>query len=241
MLPNSLIKIIEEFSFDPHLRSRILEWGKFDSFKEFVIQNEKKIIKKLKTNKEIEDKRDVGIELYIGFIFSDTNCKVIYEPDVSIRCNPDFQICYQNETFFLEVKRIRKRVTDEVLNEKMFKRCGDIICEKIIQTVPSSMNLIYIRSSSLGPWIDDFKKAVKNIFEWMESDPQSFLKKLNRNKINSIDEFKIYWKQLSGIILPTHISIPHIWKNTDALMSLNPDIASIINEAIRKPFKYEDL
>lgn len=251
VLPNSLMKIINETSFDSHLRSRILEWGKFDSFTKFVAQNEKKIINKLKAAKEIEDKRDIGIELYIGFIFSDTNCEVVYEPDVPIRSNPDFKICYnEGKPFFLEVKRIRKYVIGEVSNEEMLKRCGDIICEKIIQTVPSSTNLIYIRSSGFGPWVYDFKKAVKNIFEWMESDPQSFLEKIKRNSISSIESFKVYWRQLSGIVLPNpennisapHVGIlvPHIWENPDASEQLNPNIKLLINNAIRKPFRYDD-
>ena len=241
MLPQKFLNYINEPSFDSHLRDRIKEWGNFQSFTEFIIQNEKKINKRLKTAKEIEDKRDIGIELYIGFIFSDTNCQVIYEPNISIPCNPDFQIHFQNQSFFCEVKRIRKWVTGEVSNEEMYKKCGDIICEKIIQTVPNSINLIYIRSSGFGPWVVDFENAVRNIFDWIKKDPESFLKKIKKNSISSIEEFHVYWKQLSGIIIPKPENnfSPHIWKNQDASMKINSKIESKIEEAIRKPFRYD--
>ncbi len=241
MLPDKLLNYINEPSFDSALRDRIKEWGNSQSFADFVIQNEKKINKKLKTAKEIEDQRDIGTELYIGFIFSDANCKVTYEPNISTQCNPDFQIHFQDQSFFCEVKRIRKRAFGKISNEEMYKKCGDIICEKIKQTVPHSINLIYIRLIGFGPWFVDVKSAVRNIFDWIQKDPESFLKKIKRNSISSIEEFNIYWKQLSGIIIPKPANkiFPHIWKNQDASMKINPIIESKIEEAIRKPFRYD--
>lgn len=243
MLPQKILKLINESSFDQNLQDRIKEWGQFPSFATFVEQNENKILKKLKIAKEDEDKRDIGVELYIGFIFSKASCQVIYGPVVPIPCNPDFKISFEGNSFFCEVTRLRKvRVESGIIsNEAMYKKCGDIICEKITQTVPESINVIYVRIKRYAPNLEDLKCAVTNLFKLKETNSEEFLKKIKRCDINSINEFDKYWKQLSGIIISRPESerlMPRIWENPDASNPLNSIIKLKIEEAIQAPFRY---
>lgn len=244
MLSSSIAKFINGPTFDSSLRNRILEWCQSPLFTKFLNQNEQKILKKLENAREEEDKRDIGVELYVAFIFSDASCEVIYEPDVDVKKKPDFTISFESYSFYCEVKRIRKWVIGTISNEEMYKKCGDIICEKIVQTVPESINIVYVRQSGFGPVLWDLENAIKNLFEWMEKDPKIFLKKIQTYSMNSIDEFKKFWTQCSAIVIPKPQNgrfIPTVWDNPKAAVGLSPVIKSKIEEAIIKPFRNDPL
>ena len=233
MLSKKILDLINQPTFDPRLRDRINEWGQIPSFVKFIQQNDKKILKLLKTRKEKEDKRDIGIELFVGSVFTKVNCQVIYEPDVPIPRKPDFKISFEGNTFFCEVKRLRKDVIGEISNKEMYRKCGDIICEKIVQTVPNEINVIYIRTKMSAPNLWDLETAVKKLFELKQNNPKEFLRKIRR-KINSINEFDKYWKQLSAIVLSKRI-----WENPDAAKPLNSKIKAKIEGVIDIPFRYD--
>lgn len=242
MIDSEINTYINDSFFDPYLRKRILEWSKEMTFVNFLNNNKAKILKKLKTAQETEDKYDVGVELYVAFIFATSNCEVIYEPNLPIQKNPDFKISFDNLYFFCEVKRLRYWI-DEILDEEMYKKCGDIICEKAIQSVPNEINIIYIRTrDNSAPDYDDFESGFENLFNWIEENPEEFSKKIRKFEIKSIEEFKTYWGQVSAVIIPMVKDgkfIPTIWNNPNATKPL-PDILKIkINEAIQKPFRYD--
>jgi hypothetical protein len=255
--PGSIQNLIKQPTFDSNLRARLREWEKFPSFIGFVKQYESKILKKLKTIGNDEEKRDIGIELYIGFVFSEANCKVEYEPNVpSISRNPDFKISFRSYSFFFEVKRLRRYSpapedvcvngktgdkTYNIDNERVFKKCGDVICEKIGQVVPGAINLIYIRHNGPDvPNIWDIQKAVSNLMEFKRVNPKRFEKKIKGYKINMIDEFNEYWKQLSAIVISRPKGfISQIWENRDGLSTLNQDIKTKIEEATQLSFRYD--
>lgn len=257
MFPDRIRKLINENSFDQGLRARLEEWGNSPNFGEFVNQNEKKIYKRLNANITDEDKYDIGIELHIAFVFSQANCHVIYEPNVpSIPRGPDFKISFENYCFYFEVKRLRKynpaledvcinkKTGDKAYpidNERMFKKCGDVICEKVGQTVPEEINLIYIRHNAPdAPNTWDLKNAVKSITEWKEMAPQQFERKIKRYKINTIDEFNEFWRQLSAIVISRPKGfISQIWENPEALNPLNQNIKTKIEEATELSFRYD--
>jgi len=259
MFPSNIHNLIEQPSFDQDLRARLEEWGKFPSFIEFVNQNETKIAKNLRTKVTDEDKRDIGVELYVGFIFSEANCQVIYEPDVpSISRNPDFKITFESNCFYFEVKRLREYIpalehvkidnetgdkTYMIDNEKMLRKCGDVICEKIGQTVPRAVNLVYIRTYiANAPNIWDIQSAVKSLTEWKGTDPHGFEEKIKRYRIYTIDEFNAYWKQLSAIAISRLKGDPsQIWENPDSLNPLPQDVKSKIEEATALSFRYDSL
>ena len=227
MIDSEILTYINDSSFDTNLRKRILEWSKKPSFVNFLNNNKNKILKKLRTAQETEDKRDVGLELYVAFIFETSNCKVIYEPNLPIQKKPDFKISLDNLYFFCEVKRLRNWI-DEILAEEIYRKCGDIICEKAIQSVPNEINIIYIRTrDNSAPDYNDFVGGFENLFKRIEENPE---------------EFKTYWTQVSAVIIPKVKNdkfIPTIWNNPNAAKPL-PDILKLkINEAIQKPFRYD--
>ena len=258
MFPTRIQKLIHDKSFDTALRARLDEWAHSPNFVQFVNENEDKIYDKLKSKPNDEDKRDIGIELYIAFAFSHINCHVIYEPKVPlIPRDPDFKISFGDNFFYLEVRRLRKynpklediRIskttgdrTYSIDNEKIFKKCGDIICEKIGQTVPDAINLLYIRSYTLAdaPNRWDLDVAVKNLMEWKDEDTHGFEEKIRHYKINSISEFDRYWKQLSAMVIsrPTGLE-SQIWENPVALQPINQSIRVKIREATKLPFRYD--
>lgn len=165
MINSEIHTYINDSSFDPDLRKRILEWSKETPFVNFLNKNKAKILKKLRAAKETEDKRDVGLELYVAFIFTTSNCEVEYEPKLSIQRNPDYKISFDSHYFFCEVKRLRNWIEGEIPNEKMYKRCGDIICEKATQSVPNEINIIYVRVCAIAPDYDDFESGFDNLFK----------------------------------------------------------------------------
>ncbi len=240
MINSEINQFINDISFDRDLRNRILEWSAETAFVGFLNTNEKKIMKKLKTAIEIEDKYDVGLELYVAFIFVTANCQVTYEPDVKIPTSPDFKIEFQKRSFFCEVKRLRNWVDGAISNEKMLRKCGDIICEKVIQTVPNEINIIYIRKRGMAPDDYDLKSASNNLFNWIEEEPCSFLNKIQKTGINSIKEFRKYWGQVSAIIIPRSQNgrfIPYVWENPKAVRPLPEVIRPKRGEAVQKPFR----
>jgi len=243
MINSEINTYINDSSFDPDLRQRILEWSKEIPFVNFLNNYKDKILKKLRTAQETEDKYDVGVELYVAFIFATSNCDVVYEPNLPIQKKPDYKISFDNLYFFCEVKRLRYWI-DEILDEEMYKKCGDIICEKAIQSVPNEINIIYIRSrDNLAPDYDDFEGGFENLFNLIEEKPEEFLEKIKKYKMKSIEEFKRYWAQVSAVIIPMvkyGKFIPKIWNNPNATKPL-PDILKLkINEAIQKPFRYDE-
>lgn len=126
----------------------------------------------------------------------------------------------------------------------MYKKCGDIICEKAIQTVPNEINIIYIRKRGVAPDYGDFESGFKNLFNWIEGNPGEFLEKIGKFNINSIEEFKTYWGQVSAVIIPMEKDgkfVPTIWDNPNANKPL-PDILRLkIDAAIQKLFRYDRL
>jgi len=254
--PKNIRNLIEHPTFDSGLRARLTEWGRFHSFIDFVEQNESKFLNRLKTARTDEDKDDIGVELYIAFVFSETNCKVDYQPDVPlISRNPDFKISFGSHSFFFEVRRLREytpcpkdvHVNDRtgdrnytIDNERVFKKCGDVICEKLGQAVPGAINLIYIRHYAPdAPNRYDIEEAVSNLMDFKSACPEAFGKKIRRCKINTIGEFNEYWKRLSAIVIsrPKGL-IPQIWENPDALSPINQDIKTKIIEATQVSFRY---
>ena len=199
---HKIYEYINEPSFDPALRKRILEWSSEANFVSFLNINSEKILKKLQTAKEKEDKYDVGLELYIGFIFSTSSCMVDYEPTLSIPKNPDFKISFDGLSFYCEATRLRNKIEGEISNERMYKKCGDIICKKVLQTVPNEINIIYIRNRVIAPDSVDLVSGFENLVAWARTDPDEFSKKLNKYKIASIDEFNDYLARVSAIIIP---------------------------------------
>lgn len=244
--------------FDKALCARLEEWAaRSPRFVQFVNQNENKIYKRLNVTITDEDKRDIGIELYIAFVFSQENCNLIYEPNIlSISRGPDFKISFENYSFYLEIKRLRKYIpkpedisineetgdrTYLIENAKVFKKCGDVVIEKIGQTVPKAINLIYIRHYLPdAPNIWDLKSAIKNIKEWKDENPRTFEKKIENYKINSIEEFNKYWRQLSAIVIsrPEKL-VPQIWENPEALQPLPSSIKMKVKDAMKLSFRYD--
>jgi hypothetical protein len=258
MLPDSIQILIEQSSFDSNLRKRLEEWGNFSSFATFANKNESKILKNLRTKITNEDKRDIGVELYVGFIFSETNCQVIYEPDVSsISRNPDFRITYKNDTFYFEVKRLREYIpapehltidcetgdrTYMIDNEKVLRKCGDVICEKLGQTVPDAVNIIYIRAYHADvPNIWDIQSSVKSLMECKQADPNSFETKIKGYNLNTLGQFNDCWNQLSAVAISRLKGDPcQIWENPEGLNRLPQHIRSIIEKATAISFRFDD-
>lgn len=77
MINSEINQYINDRSFDSNLRKRILEWSAETPFVNFLNNNTNKILKKLKTAKKPEDQYDVGLELYVAFIFATSNCEVV--------------------------------------------------------------------------------------------------------------------------------------------------------------------
>ena len=107
LLPPEVAARIGEDDFDPQLSGFIQGWAsKCGSFSEYLKTNRPKISKKLRTAKEIEDQRDVGLELYAAYSLLSAGASVIYEPKAK---GPDLLVSIDGSEMYVETRRVRER------------------------------------------------------------------------------------------------------------------------------------
>ena len=124
LIPSEIEQVINQETFDQILRTRILDWAKSCSFSSFLEEYKRKIAAKLKGAKTEEDQRDLGLELYIGYIFSETGCSVEFEPK---KFGPDFKITVCNEELYCEVRRIRETDLNDSSDDVFSRLDEDVI------------------------------------------------------------------------------------------------------------------
>ncbi len=106
-LPPEVATRISEEGFDPQLSAFIQGWAsRCGPFSQYLNKNQSKISKKLRTAKEIEDQRDVGLELYAAYSLLSAGASVIYEPRAK---GPDLLVSIDGLEMYVETRRVRER------------------------------------------------------------------------------------------------------------------------------------
>ena len=107
VLPPEVAHRISEDGFDPQLSAFIQGWASTSGpFSGYLDANRLKISKKLRTAKEAEDQRDVGLELYTAYSLLSAGASVIYEPRAK---GPDLLVSIDGSEMYVETRRVRER------------------------------------------------------------------------------------------------------------------------------------
>lgn len=126
----------------PALGERCAGWmASSPRYKAFVESHRDKIRKKVRGIGEAEGLRDLELELDTAYrLLQDRRLSVEYEKYLADKARgPDFTVSYTTRlTFNLEVKRLRM--------SGHFGKWADVVCGKLGQLRPSSINLLLIAS-----------------------------------------------------------------------------------------------
>ena len=106
-LPPEVAARITQDQFDPKLSAFIQGWASTSGpFSRYLDANRLKISKKLRTARETEDQRDVGLELYAAYSLLSADASVIYEPKAK---GPDLLVSIDDSEIYVETRRVRER------------------------------------------------------------------------------------------------------------------------------------
>jgi len=209
-LPTKLISVVNGKYFDPDLRQRVLEW-KEEPFRRFLLENETKVVAKFAGLIDPEDQRDVGLELFVARMFSIAGCSLVYEPR---KDGPDFQVTYDGESFFCEVRRIREDLRPPETDFQpvdfppdLFRKIGDILCEKFLQLEPTNPNVIYIRSNRSVMQKVEFDATVKSLAQLADDHQTSFF---TRKRFRDERHFLEQARLCSAVVFH------HFWTNSES-------------------------
>jgi len=241
-LHNRLPQVLNESVLDIKLKHRLLQWANEDLFASFLNSNLNKITAKLRGASEIEDQRDVGLELFVARIFLLSGCDVIYEPS---KKGPDLLLELGYEKYYCEVRRIRENLPESAtgilsFNPRDFRKIGDIICEKFLQLEILQPNLLYIRSNRLLIAKEYLHDAMRNLFNMADAgNSDFFIDKgfdgerdfLERASYCSAIVIEDLWSKKDEEELFESICL-----NRKAHVSVSPEMLEVIQKAIKIPF-----
>lgn len=242
-VPQEVETAINGKQFDPELRSRILAWDE-PEFLAFLSRNSKKVASKLRSARNIEAQRDIGLELFVARILSITGCEVTYEPKPK---GPDFLARYQGEQFFCEVTRLREVLPQPVDQMEIVtfpsgqhKKMRDIICEKFRQIEVGHPNVIYIRSNRFTMQKVDLTDAFTSLLKQLLSEKDDFFQ---RHGFKEHNEFKERAQHCSAIVFDdlwpnsdSAESTAKVYLNVGATQKLSEKLLTVLHEAVKIPF-----
>ena len=119
--------------------------GASPRFRAFLTEHTAKIAKKLRNAEGVEGRRDLLLELYTAHrLLLDRRVTLEYEKYTAGKTRgPDFSLVFKTRTpFNVEVKRLRAAGSGD------FGRWAYILCDKLGQLPPSSVNVLLIGSEA---------------------------------------------------------------------------------------------
>jgi hypothetical protein len=244
LMPPRIFQAISSNGFDPELRSHILGWQE-QPFISFLAFNETKIAKKLKRARSHDDQRDIGLELFLGRVFSSVGCNIVYEPR---KKGPDFLIEYKNHRFFIEARRIRENLPPLTrqwefidMNSDESKKIARIISQKFLQVELGQPNFIYIRSNRFKVTKSDLELAFKALLKEAQTSQGDFF---TTEGYHSAQDFIERSRFCNGVILhhfwidSDESSQPYsFFRNESPALEVSDEVLAIIQKAISIPFK----
>ena len=168
VVPKEIVARIHENDFDSNLSGVIHGWArKSEAFSMFLISNRSKISKKLRGAREIQDQRDVGLELYAAYSLLSVGASVLYEPQGK---GPDFLVSSDGFEMYVETRRVRERVATNNWSE---------VCKQLEREVKPflrnhSIHLAIIASDHDFRWQGTSRPSLK-IFQEQYDEVRKFI------------------------------------------------------------------
>src|SRR5688572_12398507 len=140
-----------DYIFDnkqPPLYAEFASWIKESRrFKAFAIYYRAKIRTKLKSVRDEEGMKELRLELEVAMLLlREERFTLEYEKYAASRQRgPDFTVTFKTHTpFNVEVRRIRSTELDERDTEAHIAKLMTVLCDKVGQTQPSIVNLLWL-------------------------------------------------------------------------------------------------
>jgi hypothetical protein len=211
----------------PPLYAEFATWVKESRrFKAFAIYYRAKIRTKLKSVRDEEGMKELRLELEVAMLLlREERFTLEYEKYAASRQRgPDFTVTFKTHTpFNVEVRRIRSTELDDGDNEAHIGKLMTVLCDKVGQTQPSIVNLLWLiteREISEA----DLTRAVTTLRQLADSKTEDFFTR--RGFKNAADFLKQY-RQLSGIVL-RQADGNVLWLNALARHKAPPEIMTAI-------------
>lgn len=165
-LPRKVAQAINQQGFDSALARFLNGWSASSAeFRAYMDAYEDKIAKKLRGAKEVEDQRDVGLELYIAYALCSSGCTVTCEPH---KKGPDLHAKIDSADMYVETRRIRDReATNEwqdicdLLRREVEPHLGDEMV--VLSIIHSDHSYRYGRQPDLVPAIETFSERYDRV------------------------------------------------------------------------------
>jgi hypothetical protein len=171
-------------------------------FTAFVIANQTKIRKKLRTVQEPESLRDLQLELETAYLLlREQSLSVAYEPQHPREGrSPDFAVTFTTSlTFMVEVTRLRV-VDPRTLTETSLPgdRFSDMLCGKLGQLLPQRSNLLLVGVEVLNLTQGDIHAAMLRLKQRAESNDATIVQ---RYGFRERSDFFQHYQRLSGLLV----------------------------------------
>jgi hypothetical protein len=195
-------------------------------FKAFATSYHSKIRTKLKNVRDEGGMKDLRAELQTAvLLLREERFSLEYEKfAASKRRSPDFTVTFKTHTpFNVEVRRIRSLELSAENPEAHLIKLTAALCDKIGQTQPSMMNLLWlIDEASLSE--ADLTLAINGLLQLAQNKVEDFFRKYH---YESATDFLKHYRQLSGIVLQQN-GENRIWQNSQARHKLPSEIVNAI-------------
>jgi hypothetical protein len=196
-------------------------------FKAFAVQYRAKIRAKLKNARDDGSMSDVRAELATAaLLLRDERFSLEYEKyAASKQRGPDFAVTFKTHTpFNVEVRRIRGAELDDGDPEARIGKLMAVVCDKVGQMPPSSINLLWlvaVREVSET----DLNRTVTRLRQLAENKAEEYF---TRRGFESAAGFLKQYRQLSAIALRQSGSPLIVWLNPLARHKVPPELVTAL-------------
>jgi hypothetical protein len=195
-------------------------------FKAFATSYRSKIRAKLKNVRDDGGMLDLRAELETAvLLLREERFTLEYETyAASKQRGPDFTVTFKTHTpFNIEVRRIRSVEMDDEDTEARLAKLMAVLCDKVRQMPPSSVNLLWLVAEREIAEAD-LTRAVITLRQLAERKAEDFF---TRRGFESAADFLKYYRQLSGIVL-RQSGEQVLWLNSLARHKTPPEIVTAI-------------
>jgi hypothetical protein len=195
-------------------------------FRAFASSYRTKIHAKLKNARGEEGREDLRAELRTAvLLLSDERFTVEYEKYAATKQRgPDFTVTFRTHTpFNVEVRRLRISDLDQWRASALITKLAAVVCDKVAQTQPSMVNLLWLVSGWEIPEAD-LATATALVRQLAERKADAFFARFG---YPSATEFLKAYQRLSGIVTRQSASSV-VWRNPLARNKLPPELKTAI-------------
>lgn len=166
-------------------------------FAAFVADNHTKIRKKLRSTRQAEGLRDLGLELETAFLLQgERSFSLVYEPRLGGKGRgPDFAVRHSSRAeFTVEVTRLRLGPAAKDFEQRLTA----VIAGKLGQLLPQRSNCLVVGVDARTPTVEEVGAALLTLMQRAEADDPSVIA---RHGFQDRRDFFRYFQRLSNVLV----------------------------------------